>query len=109
MRICAKRSTPFLEMRAPFVLVLPTFADGEGRNAVPKPVIRFLNEQENRFWLRGVIASGNRNFGEFFARAGDVVAKKCGVPVLYRFELSGTKTDVTRIQTGLERFWNQRP
>jgi len=37
--------------------------------------------------LRGVIASGNRNFGEAYGRAGDVIARKCGVPWLYRFEL----------------------
>ena len=33
---------------APYILICPTFADGEGRGAVPKQVIRFLNEEQNR-------------------------------------------------------------
>lgn len=92
----------------PFVLVTPTYADGEGRFAVPKPVIRFLNDPANRSLIQGVIAGGNRNFGEFFARAGDVIAMKCGIPLLYRFELSGTEEDVARVRSGLERFWTRQ-
>ena len=95
-------------MTAPFVLITPTYADGEGRGAVPKPVIRFLNDPGTRANLIGVIAGGNRNFGEMFARAGDVIAQKCGVPCLYRFELAGTAGDVTRVQQGLERLWQAR-
>lgn len=91
----------------PFVLVCPTYADHEGRFAVPKPVIRFLNDPAARGLLRGVIAGGNRNFGDFFARAGDVIATKCGVPCLSRFELAGTEAEVARIRQGLERFWTR--
>ncbi len=88
----------------PFVLICPTFADGQGRGAVPKQVIRFLNDPENRALLRGVIAGGNRNFGTTFALAGDVIAKKCNVPVLYRFELAGIETDFARVRNGLAEF-----
>ncbi|TDE36616.1 class Ib ribonucleoside-diphosphate reductase assembly flavoprotein NrdI [Antarcticimicrobium sediminis] len=89
----------------PFVLICPTYADGEGRGAVPKQVIRFLNDPARRALLRGVIAAGNRNFGVTFARSGDVIATKCNVPVLYRFELAGTETDVARMRAGLDEFW----
>ncbi|MFI0395908.1 class Ib ribonucleoside-diphosphate reductase assembly flavoprotein NrdI [Paracoccus jiaweipingae] len=89
----------------PYVLVVPTYADDAGRGAVPKPVIHFLNNPGNRALLRGVIAGGNRNFGQFFACAGDVITKKCGVPCLYRFELAGTPEDTDRVRQGLERFW----
>ncbi|WP_136637630.1 class Ib ribonucleoside-diphosphate reductase assembly flavoprotein NrdI [Pseudooceanicola onchidii] len=92
-------------MTAPFVLICPTYADGQGRGAVAKPVIRFLNVEANRRLLRGVIAAGNRNFGETFAMAGQVVARKCNVPVLYRFELAGTDTDIARVRDGLTKFW----
>lgn len=91
-----------------FVLVTPTYADGMGRGAVPKPVIKFLNIPENRQNMLGVISGGNRNFGEFFARAGDVIAQKCDVPVLYRFELAGTAGDVARVKQGLEKLWAQK-
>lgn len=82
------------EIDEPFILMTPTYADGEGKGAVPKQVIRFLNDEKNRRFLRGVIASGNRNFGQFYAHAGDVISKKCQVPYLYRFELMGTEDDV---------------
>lgn len=101
----ARRIDAATAAMGPFVLVCPTYADGEGRGAVPGPVIRFLNVPANRALLRGVIAGGNRNFGEFFARAGDVIAAKCGVSCLYRFELAGTAEDAARVRQGLERFW----
>ena len=89
----------------PYVLISPTFADGEGRGAVPKQVIRFLNDPDRRALLRGVIATGNRNFGATFALSGKVISDKCNVPVLYRFELSGTDLDISRVQAGLQKFW----
>lgn len=89
----------------PFVLICPTFADGQGRGAVPKPVIRFLNDPERRAGLRGVIATGNRNFGATYALAGRVISEKCGIPVLYRLELAGTDTDLARVRAGLAAFW----
>lgn len=92
----------------PFVLICPTYADGAGRGAVAKPIIRFLNIEANRALLQGVIASGNRNFGETFAMAGKVIAAKCNVPVLYRFELAGTDTDIARVRDGLKTFWGNR-
>lgn len=103
--INADEPMPILDQ--PYVLVCPTYADGEGRGAVPKSVIKVLNHAENRAHLKGVIASGNRNFGGLFAQAGNIIAHKCQVPVLYRFELSGTQHDVQAVQQGLEQFWKQ--
>ena len=87
----------------PFVLVTPTYGGGGKRGAdVPKQVIRFLNDPDNRALLRGVIASGNTNFGADFCRAGTIVSEKCQVPLLYQFELLGTSTDVAEVQTLME-------
>ncbi|MEP1766905.1 MAG: class Ib ribonucleoside-diphosphate reductase assembly flavoprotein NrdI [Sulfitobacter sp.] len=97
---------PLLRITRPFVLICPTYADGAGHGAVPKQVIACLNDPATRALLRGVIGSGNRNFGATFAMAGDVIAAKCNVPVLARFELAGTDTDITRIRNGLNRFWD---
>lgn len=99
---------PVPVMESPFVLICPTFADGKGRGAVPGPVISALNDKRIRHQLRGVIASGNRSFGATFALAGDVIARKCQVPVLYRFELAGTSTDIQLVRQGLKRFWTQQ-
>ncbi|SJM70640.1 class Ib ribonucleoside-diphosphate reductase assembly flavoprotein NrdI [Gulosibacter sp. 10] len=92
----------------PFVLVLPTYGGGTHGGAVPKQVIKFLNVPENRALIRGVIVGGNTNFGAAYGLAGDVVARKCGVPVLYRFELFGTPEDVQRVNQGLDQFWQQQ-
>ena len=89
----------------PYVLVLPTYGSGNGKGAVPKPVIQFLNDPERRSLIRGVIGAGNTNFGAGYAAAGTIVAQKCGVPLLYRFEMLGTDEDVDNVKQGLERLW----
>ncbi len=104
-RIPVRPVDPMPQPVKPFVLICPTFADGEGRGAVPKQVIRFLNDPTRRRLLRGVIGAGNRNFGATFALSGDVIAAKCNVPVLYRFEMAGTETDIARIRVGLDKLW----
>jgi len=100
-----------LAIDEPFVLVTPTYGGGKGRGeekgAVPKQVIRFLNEERNRLLIRGVISAGNTNFGESFGLAGDIISRKCNVPHLYRLELFGTPEDIDRVSDGLERWWTQ--
>ena len=76
--------------------------DYHGRGAVHRQVIRFLNDPGHRAGLRGVIGAGNRNFGATFALAARVISEKCQVPVLYRFELAGTETDLIRVRAGLD-------
>ncbi len=92
----------------PFILLTPTYGGGGAKGAVPRQVIRFLNDECNRAWLRGVIASGNTNFGEAYCLAGDIIAKKCAVPVLYRFELLGTAQDIDNVRKGVSKFWQQQ-
>lgn len=104
-RIPVEPDAPFPTPPAPAVLICPTFADGQGRGAVPKQVIRFLNDPARRAMIRGVIAGGNRNFGATYALAGEVIAQKCNIPLLYRFELAGTPTDTARVRAGLMKFW----
>ncbi len=87
----------------PYVLICPTYADGEGRGAVPKQVIGFLNDPDRRAGIAGVIGAGNRNFGATYALAGRIIAQKCNVPLLYSFELAGTETDIARVRAGLEK------
>jgi len=88
-----------------YVLLVPTYGGGSVKGAVPKQVIKFLNDSHNRSLCRGVISSGNTNFGEAYCLAGDIIASKLNVPLLYRYELLGTPTDVVRVQEGLEDFW----
>ncbi|NQZ72475.1 MAG: class Ib ribonucleoside-diphosphate reductase assembly flavoprotein NrdI [Dinoroseobacter sp.] len=94
--------------QSPFVLICPTYADGEGQGAVPKPVIHFLNNPANRAQIIGVIGAGNRNFGATYALAGRIIAEKCKVPLLYTFELAGTDTDIARIRAGLNKLGREQ-
>ena len=95
-----------LRVDQPYVLVTPTYGGGDGHGAVPKQVIKFLNDEKNRSLCRGVISAGNTNFGTAYCKAGEIVAGKVGVPHLYRFELLGTNEDVSRVQEGLRKFWS---
>lgn len=112
VRIPLHSTDPRLSVDEPYVLITPTYGGGQGRGvekgAVPKQVIRFLNDERNRGLIRGVISAGNTNFGEHFCFAGDVISRKCSVPHLYRLELFGTPEDVDRVSDGLERWWNQQ-
>lgn len=106
LRLPLDSGEPTPKITHAFVLVCPTYADGQGRGAVPKSVIKALNNNQTRSLLIGVIASGNRNFGALFAQSGTIISRKCNVPLLYRFELSGTPQDVHKVHHGLKQFWN---
>ena len=108
VRIPLRRADPPLTVDEEYVLVVPTYGGGSVKGAVPKQVIAFLNNPDNRALCRGVIASGNTNFGRAYCLAGDIIASKLGVPFLYRYELLGTPTDVARVKEGLEDFWQTR-
>ena len=90
------------------VLVVPTYGGGNDGATVPKQVIKFLNNPENRKQVKAVIAGGNTNFGSHFCKAGEIVADKLGVPMLYRFEVTGTPEDVNEVNERLERLWRTR-
>ena len=74
---------------------------GGNSRPVPGQVIRFLNNEGNRSLIRGVIAAGNSNFGADYCLAGKVIADKCKVPYLYRFELMGSAEDVAHVRRQL--------
>lgn len=105
-RIPLRRTDEPLKVLKPYVLVCPTYGGGaslthKNSRPVPAQVIRFLNDEENRNLLRGVIAAGNSNFGPDFCKAGDVIAAKTGAPYLYRFELMGSEEDVEKVRENL--------
>ncbi|GIQ68772.1 class Ib ribonucleoside-diphosphate reductase assembly flavoprotein NrdI [Xylanibacillus composti] len=84
-----------LSLDEPFVLV--TYTTGFGQ--VPDKVDAFLKRNYRR--MRGVSASGNRNWGDRFAASADRIAELYGVPVVSKFELSGTRQDVDQFRQGV--------
>ena len=76
---------------------------------IPDPTIRDIVSRHayDEAWIRGVIAGGNRNFGQTYGLAGRIIADKCTVPLLYRFELAGNDQDIARVRVGLDQFWGK--
>lgn len=101
-----KKDEPLI-VNEPYVLICPTYGGGVSLNhenvrPVPVQVIRFLNNEHNRSLIRCVVAGGNTNFGADYGVAGDMIARKCKVPYVYRFELMGNDEDVRILRSGLE-------
>ena len=64
-----------IRVEEPYILVVPSYGGGGTAGAVPRQVIRFLNEEKHRHLIRGVISAGNTNFGEHFCVAGDIISR----------------------------------
>ena len=86
------------------VLILPTYGAGPRTKAVPKQVIQFLNIEQNRDNIVGVIGTGNTNFGEAYGLAAKLVARKLDVPLLNMVELFGTPEEVEETRDRIIRF-----
>lgn len=89
----------------PYVLIVPTYGGNKEDKQIPEQVVDFLNLKVNRGLLRGVIGTGNTNFGETYCRAAELISAKVGVPLLYRVELLGTQDDVEQVTERLDRLW----
>jgi protein involved in ribonucleotide reduction len=107
IRIPIDRSDSVPTISSPYVLLVPTYGGGEGRAAIPRQVRHFLNIKENRNLLQGVIGFGNRNFGEHFCKAADLISAKTGVPVIARVEVFGTEYDVEKVKERLTLLYGQ--
>ena len=81
-----------INVSEPYVLV--TFTTGFGE--VPNTTSDFL--KENHKYLKAVAVSGNRNWGDKFGKAGDIISDKYNIPLLLKFELSGTDKDIDKFK-----------
>lgn len=84
--------TKDLQVDKPFILL--TYTTGFGK--VPPEVEEFMQRDRHRTELQGLVGSGNRNWGMLFCGAADKLSEQFSVPVLMKFELSGTKEDVNQ-------------
>lgn len=81
-----------MRMEAPFLLF--TYTDGLGE--VPAIVARFMDQHHS--FCRGVIVSGNSNFGHHvFGMAGDKLAAKYAIPLVCKLDLRGFPQDYEKI------------
>ena len=82
----------------PYILVTGTIGFGE----VPQPVQSFLNV--NHTQLQAVAASGNRNWGQNFAKAGQTISEEYKVPLMMKFEVQGTNKDIIEFKDKVGNF-----
>ncbi|MBF0713414.1 class Ib ribonucleoside-diphosphate reductase assembly flavoprotein NrdI [Gemella sp. GH3] len=75
-----------------YIVMTPTIGFGE----VPLPVKKFLDK--NSKFARGVVSSGNRNWGVNFAVAADIISRDYNIPVLMKFELLGNMQDIEKFK-----------
>lgn len=71
-----------------FVLITPTVNFGE----IPAPVQFFM--KNNYINCLGISGSGNTNWGKNYCNAVTLLAKQYNIPIINKFELSGTEQDL---------------
>jgi protein involved in ribonucleotide reduction len=97
------KGTAELHLSNQYVLICPSYGEA-GHGHVPPQVRKFLANETYRTLCVGVIGAGSLNFGEEYAIAGDMIAAKLNVPLLYKFDLAGNTEDVQKVTTGLLEF-----
>lgn len=71
-----------------FILVTYTTDFG----CIPDTTKKFL--ENNHRYMIGVAGSGNRNWGDVFAKSADKISIMYKVPIVHKFELAGLNKDV---------------
>lgn len=89
--VTEKLDLPYVELteelciNRPFVLF--TYTDGLGQ--APQKVIDFLNRENHYLYCKGVVSSGNKNFGINFCKSADVISEMFDIPILEKLDLRG--------------------
>lgn len=80
-----------------------TYTDGLGE--VPQEVMDFLLSSEaNRINLKGVIASGNTNFGEEkYCGSAIEISRWLSVPIIRKIDLRGNQEDIATINASYKK------
>ena len=79
---------------------LVTFTTNFGE--IPDTTEKFLGNENNRKYIKSVSSSGNMNWGTLFGKAADKIEQTYGIPVLMKFELSGTHVQVEYFINSIE-------
>ena len=82
-----------------YILILPTYNHPESLDIVEK----FIDTEDNKHFLKGVVGSGNRNFNDLFCISAKHIVKKYEVPLLHCFEFQGQERDVEIVRNEVEK------
>ncbi|CAI8769835.1 class Ib ribonucleoside-diphosphate reductase assembly flavoprotein NrdI [Bacillus paralicheniformis] len=91
MQIKTMEITEDLKVDEPFIHITYTIKLGQ----IPEKTQKFIHN--NKDFLYGVCSSGNRNWGSYYAAAADKLSQHYQVPVLLKFELSGSDSDLDKL------------
>ncbi|WP_195536382.1 class Ib ribonucleoside-diphosphate reductase assembly flavoprotein NrdI [Bacillus paralicheniformis] len=91
MQIKTMEITEDLKVAEPFIHITYTIKFGQ----IPEKTQKFIHN--NKDFLYGVCSSGNRNWGSYYAAAADKLSQHYQVPVLLKFELSGSDSDLDKL------------
>ena len=101
-----KDETPV--MHEPYVLCVPTYGKPEGAGNVPPQVVKFLEQRREpspasrRYRIREIQTS------DLSSESQQILWRRNAMfPLLFKFELMGTPSDVEKVNKGLEEFWTQ--
>ena len=99
----------------PFILVTPTYDFGQ----VPEYVGKWLQnvtaevdagdyriQSINSDHLEGVIGSGNRNWGDNFAKAADTISEEYDIPLIAKFDLKGSDNNAEYIRRRFDALYD---
>lgn len=88
-----------LTINYPFFIF--TYTDGLGD--IPKVVTDFMEYENNWKYCKGIVVSGNTNFGMNYCLAGDKLSKKYNIPIIEKLDLRGQKNQLENIK----RLWSE--
>jgi protein involved in ribonucleotide reduction len=77
--------------------ILFTYTTGIGE--IPQEINKFIINNINH--IKGVIGSGNKNWGLNYCKACDLIFEKFNLKTLFKFELSGNLHDIKTLATKL--------
>lgn len=89
-----------LVVHSPYFLF--TYTDGLGE--VPTQVEIFLSNKDNQVNLKGIIVSGNVNFGDLFCQPAKIINYKFNVPIIRKIDLRGTQQDIDEIKNQYKKY-----
>ena len=75
--------------------ILFTYTTGIGE--IPQEIDKFIINNINK--IKGVICSGNKNWGLNYCKACDLIFEKFNLKTLFKFELSGNTHDIKTLAT----------
>lgn len=88
------------EMTEEFLFIIPSYQE----NVFPEVYEMaedFFESGNNIKLCKGIIGIGNMNFDDLYCVTAKDISKLYNIPVVYKLEMQGSKTDVKKVREGL--------